>query len=479
MSDSEPALSLTTQPPSGRIHSIDQFRGYTVLGMFLVNFLGHYPAHYNFHHNDYFLSYADTIMPTFLFVVGISFRFSLLRRLANSGFLKTYGGYLRRSLALVLISVILNGLGENYQEYQAAFYDPRTGELEEAEWQEFEDGNADYSIPPYLGDRLWLWAKLFAKSYVWETLAVIGIVQLLVLPFAHLTFWKRFAVMCAFGGCHVLLTAWFNWQFFYGYTIDAEYIDAQAGLNNWMGQIWGTGSARSWDGGIFGILTWGFAMLAGTLCYDLMAVERPRQRIVNLLRWGTAFLVVGYGMSCLQTLYDVPSADESTGRYIPAAADERITNTHGKDKGGFAFQLAQTPVIPEWAAARGRPLSSLLTEPPFVARPESRLVSYWVMSKRLASLSYVTFVSGLSFVLLAMFVVTADIGGFNFGVLRTFGMNALVAYVLHKMVLKGLMFNIIPHDAAPWLYWSGCAIYLAIVFLLVRGLEKQGVYIKM
>ncbi len=465
--------------PAGRIHSIDQFRGYTVLGMFVVNFLGHSPAHYNYHHNDYFLSYADTIMPTFLFVVGLSFRFSLLRRLVNSSYLKTYAGYFRRSLALVLISVILNGLGDNFEEYQAAFVDPQSGELAHAEWEQFEDGRADLTIPPYLGDRLWLWAKLFAKSYVWETLAVIGIVQLLVLPFVHLSFWKRFAAMVAFGLGHLVLTAWFNWQFFYGYTIDAQYVDTAAGLNNWMGQIWGTGSSRSWDGGIFGTLSWGVAMLAGTLCYDLMEVECPRQRIVNLLRWGSLLLAIGYGLSCLQTLYDVPSEAEAAGRHVPEAADERITNTHGKDKGGFAFRLAASPVVPEWRAARGRPLTSLLTEPPFVARPQTRLVNYWMMSKRIASLSYVTFVSGLSFLCLAMFVVTADIWGLRFGLLRTFGMNALAAYVLHKLVLNGLMFKIIPHDAAAWLYWSGLVVYLTIVYLLVRGLEKQGVSIKM
>ena len=464
-----------TLDPSGRIHSIDQFRGYTVLGMFLVNFLGHYPAHYNFHHNDYFLSYSDTIMPTFLFVVGISFRFSLLRRLAKSTFLKTYAGYFRRSLALVLISVILNGVGQEFHDYQEFFSDPASGELAEAEWQQFEAGQGDFAIPPHLGDRVWQWAKLFAKSYIWETLAVIGIVQLLVLPFVHLSFWKRFGVMVAFGVMHVVITAWFNWQFFYGYTIDGQYIDPEAGLDNWMGRLWRTGSNRSWDGGIFGTLSWGFCMLAGTLCYDLMSVSEPRRRIVNLLKWGVAFLLVGYGLSCLQTLYDVPLEAES----VPAAADERITNTHGKDKGGFPFHLAASPVIPSWEATQGRSFSSLLTEPPFVARPQNRLVNYWMMSKRFASVTYVTFTCGTAFVLLAMFVLITDIGGWQFGLLRTFGMNALVAYVLHKMVLNGLMFPIIPHDVAPWLYWTALVIYLAITYRLVRGLENQGIYIKM
>ena len=69
-------------PPSGRIVSLDQFRGYTVAGMLLVNFLGGYaavPAVLK-HHNTY-CSYADTIMPQFFFAVGFAFRLTFLRRL--------------------------------------------------------------------------------------------------------------------------------------------------------------------------------------------------------------------------------------------------------------------------------------------------------------------------------------------------------------------------------------------------------------
>lgn len=479
MSQPESPPSYNIRNSAERIHSIDQFRGYTVLGMFVVNFLGHYPAHYNYHHNDYFLSYADTIMPAFLFVVGISFRFSLLRRLATGTLLTTYAGYFRRSLALCLISIILNGVGQNFDEYKVFFISPQTGELAQSDWDKFENGESDLRIPPHFGDRIWLWARLFAKSYVMETLAVIGLVQLLVLPFVHLRFWYRVAAMIAMGLAHVILTAWFNWQFFYGYSIEGQYIELQAGLNNWMGEIWGTGTNRGWDGGIFGLLTWSFTMLAGTLCYDLMSGSFPWQRVTNLLRWGVTFVVIGYGMSCLQTLYDLPQKVASIEQTVPAAADERITNTRGKDKGGFPFRLAASPVVPDWSVVKGRSVPSFLSELPFIARPDNRLINYWMMSKRFASLSYVTTTSGLSFTGLAIFVLTADILGWRFGVLQTLGMNALAAYVLHKMVLNGLMYPVIPHNAAEWMYLTGLFVYLAIVYGLVRSLEKQGVIIRM
>ncbi len=101
------------------------------------------------------------------------------------------------------------------------------------------------------------------------------------------------------------------------------------------------------------------------------------------------------------------------------------------------------------------------------------------MSKRVVTLPFVLATSGFAFLGLALFVITADVLNLQFGVFRTFGMNALIAYVLHKMVLNGLMYPLIPKDAAAWMYWSGLIVFLVIVYRMVRGLEKQNVYIKM
>jgi len=51
-------------PLQNRIESLDQFRGYTVAGMFLVNYLsGFWACPFVFHHHNTYCSYADTIMP--------------------------------------------------------------------------------------------------------------------------------------------------------------------------------------------------------------------------------------------------------------------------------------------------------------------------------------------------------------------------------------------------------------------------------
>src|SRR5256885_10266204 len=106
-----------------RIISLDQFRGYTVLGMFFVNFAGHFSVIPDIfkHHNTY-CSYADTIMPQFFFAVGFAYRLTLLRRRETAGPREAYGRAVRRSLGLILLGVMfyhLAGGVKSWAELQA------------------------------------------------------------------------------------------------------------------------------------------------------------------------------------------------------------------------------------------------------------------------------------------------------------------------------------------------------------------------
>ena len=77
------AADAASTSPTSRIVSMDQFRGYTVAGMFLVNFVGGLAAFPEVlkHHNGHpYFSYADTIMPSFMFAAGFSYRLSALKR---------------------------------------------------------------------------------------------------------------------------------------------------------------------------------------------------------------------------------------------------------------------------------------------------------------------------------------------------------------------------------------------------------------
>src|SRR5277367_5594073 len=99
--------ALAAKPAPSRIVSMDQFRGYTVAGMFVVNFVGGLAAFPEVlkHHNGHpYFSYADTIMPSFMFAAGYSYRLSALRRFSKLGTAKAYGHFLVRALALILVS---------------------------------------------------------------------------------------------------------------------------------------------------------------------------------------------------------------------------------------------------------------------------------------------------------------------------------------------------------------------------------------
>src|SRR3984893_7639012 len=94
--------------PPGRIASLDQFRGYTVAGMLLVNFLDGFavvPAVLK-HHNTY-CSYADTIMPQFFFAVGFATRLTFLKRLRDVGPRAATAAAVRRNLGLIVLGFVL------------------------------------------------------------------------------------------------------------------------------------------------------------------------------------------------------------------------------------------------------------------------------------------------------------------------------------------------------------------------------------
>lgn len=80
-----------------RIASLDQFRGYTVAGMFLVNFLSPFvAAPFVLKHHSSYCSYADTIMGNFLFAVGFAFRLSFGRRAIQQGLAQAYWHVFKR-----------------------------------------------------------------------------------------------------------------------------------------------------------------------------------------------------------------------------------------------------------------------------------------------------------------------------------------------------------------------------------------------
>jgi hypothetical protein len=116
--------------------------------------------------------------------------------------------------------------------------------------------------------------------------------------------------------------------------------------------------------------------------------------------------------------------------------------------------------------------------PPFMAPPSGRPVDLWTMSQRTGSASYLTFSAGFSMAVFALFVRACDFGRFQIGVFRTFGVNALAAYIIHPLV-AGAVKPYAPDDSPLWYVAVAFAVYFAICYLFNRYLEEHRIFLKL
>ncbi len=398
-------MSSVARPSSTRLASLDQFRGYTVAGMFLVNFVGSYVATpLVLTHKNTFCSYADTIMPHFFFAVGFAFRLTFGRRAQTQGLSQAYGRVVRRFLGLALVALVI------YNAPQAA-----------STWQEFLEK----------GPLTAIWSSI--RGTWFQTLMHIAVTSLWITPVIRASASVRIVFMVASALLHVALSHWFYFDWVNGV------IDGRTGI----------------DGGVLGFLAWTIPTILGTLACDAVTSAKPR--LVTILVAGVLLMGSGWLMSCLTTLYNVPAEQVTT------LAEQKF---------------APDAVVP----SRERLDSATLTwaEPPFVAPPDAvhRKHNYWMMSQRAATLSYHVFAGGMSLALYGLFYIACDIWGWQLGLFRTLGTNALVGYVLHGIV-AGSVSPFIPRDSPGWYVTCGFLLYFGITYLFVRHLEKNNIYLKL
>lgn len=240
--------AATEEPQKQRWASLDQFRGYTVLGMFLVNFVGSYAVVKSqlpllSHHNTY-CSYADTIMPQFFFAVGFSFRLTYLRRREREGTLSAVRHAVARNFALLVVAFFVHQLDGKY-----------------ASWESLRDAGA---LEVLLG--------AFRKSY-FQTLTHIALASLWILPVIGRSFSAR-------AGYAIFSAVLFHILSHFGY------------------YEWVTGSPGGIDGGVLGFMSWSLPVLMGTFAYDWAAEDRAAS-IRKMLFFGGAVMLLGYALSCL------------------------------------------------------------------------------------------------------------------------------------------------------------------------------------
>ncbi len=236
--------TVTPAPISARVAWLDQFRGYTVLGMFVVNFLGGFavvPAWLKHHHT--YCSYADTIMPQFLFAVGVGYRLTFRRRLERGGWWAAIGHAFSRNLGLLLVAFLVYHAGKGVRT-----------------WSELT------------GPELWPALAAGLKRDFFQTLTHIAVASLWVLPVIGLGTGPRAAWLILSAALHL--------------------IASHLGYYEWV-----NASPKGIDGGPLGFLTWTIPLLVGTFAADALLTDRPRTR--TMLALAVALMLVGYGLSCL------------------------------------------------------------------------------------------------------------------------------------------------------------------------------------
>jgi predicted acyltransferase len=409
---------------AGRIVSMDQFRGYTVAGMFAVNFLGGLKATPAFleHHQVYF-NYADSIMPSFMFACGFSYRLTMLRRIEQLGYARAAWHIITRSLALVLVSLAMYGFNDDGFK----------------SWSEV----SPHAVREFV-------ARLL-KANLWEVLAIIGVAQLVILPVIAARASVRWATIIVFAFLHICLCDLFNFRFVHG---EPNALDA----------YFGAAGTSAWDGGFFGVIAWAIPMLAGSLIYDGMVGAGAARASKRMVGWGLGVMIFAYALSCLSTLYNVE----------PGAGDS-------------PRPTAESPVRPPFDKVHNRSITSFLAEPPMmeVPPPSERKINYWMMYKKVVSMPFILFGTGWALTLYGLFIVACDLRGWQIGVFRTFGQNALAAYIIHHAVAAAILGEgpsgrgLVPEDAPLWWSLVWFAVFFGVVYLFVRYLEKRGIYLRL
>jgi predicted acyltransferase len=438
-------MATATHQP--RLASLDQFRGYTVAGMFLVNYLGDflYCPFVLRHHNTY-CSYADTIMPEFFFAVGFAFRLSFGRREHQQGLGKAYWHMVKRLVGLAIVAMIV---------YNAR---PHLPEGATFNWETIKT--------------LGVWNLLHdpLKRDWFQTLMHIAVTSLWILPVIRAGALVRILYMVG----SALLHLWLSHAFYFYWVNGVP--DGPSGI----------------DGGPLGFLTWTIPTMVGTLACDVVMSPKSRGMMVaKLIGWGVVLTALGWIASCGTRMYDVPA-----GQVEALAKDKLAEHPVFPSKTKFDHWMANLKAG-NWPKA--------LVEPPFVPPPHSqdppnpevekkkekkdrkleddnshlyRKANYWMMSQRCGTISYLTYGAGISLLVYALFFVLADMIGLKVGVFRTLGSNALFGYVLHDIVGDKVK-NFFPKDVPPTVMWLSFALYFFLCWLIIRSLEKKNIYIKL
>ncbi|MBI5092441.1 MAG: hypothetical protein HZB26_08350 [Candidatus Hydrogenedentes bacterium] len=252
--------ATTVSGPPKRIGSVDQLRGYAIFGMLLVNAKGLFlePVKstlegssargifeaflYQISHHRATFTYADTIAPLFVFVVGMGMRLSWLRRSEGIGEWDSRKSLVKRYTLLVLIAFAL-----------------------------------------YAG---WLWDALM-------DIGLAGLLAVMLIdkrPRTRIV--AAFVFVLAYQCIH-MFTSYGVWSVEGKFSLaDPKYVPLLVKLVPLSDELFKT----SLNGGPLGPLSWVMMLLFGSYAYDVMRERNDRKLIVTCLGWGVGLCAVAYAL---------------------------------------------------------------------------------------------------------------------------------------------------------------------------------------
>jgi predicted acyltransferase len=405
---------------------MDQFRGLTILLMFVVHYAGRFDWGVNprplLGHPSYYLSVGDLAFPWFHFAAGFALRLSLLRRLETRGSWAAYRRTVRRCLLLILLSDFL----------------PLLGGWHVSRWG------------PEQGTDLKAQIATYAKTDGWTILTIIGVTSLWVLSVIGRSVRVRIGFLLAGLTLHALAMQTF-------------YLDFMNGWPNPVDTFLGTVGVHGKEGGPLCFLVWAVPQIVGSLVYDVVVRHQPGRASRQFLIAGIALVATGYGLSSLSSLYPVARGPQPFAYLYPETE-----------------QRTESPVLPTFTPVSAGEVRAYFRDPPFVLPPAERirLWNYWMLSRWLATPMFMLTAIGFGLMLYAAFVRLCDTGTLRLGVLRTLGQNPLIAYLLDGGI-GGLVSDFWPEGGGLPGALMGAAVAFALTYLPVRLLEWRRIYLRL
>ena len=447
------ATTAPTDPTKGRIASLDQYRGYAIFGMLLVNFFGHYHTKWiaalhtawlkapllaifgvQLEHHSEYMTYADTIAPIFMFVVGIGMRLSWLRRVqkvepavARKAMAKRYG-------LLVLIAFAI-----------------------------------------YTG---WVWDALM-------NIGLAGLAALLIID-------KKWSVRIAYALGLVAL-----YQIIFFYTSYGEWLLRMGHYGKEIPYPWETIFLPlredlldcQINGGLIGFWSWGFMLIFGTIAYDIMATQNRQKIFTGLIGFGLVLTIAGFGSRAIGTKSYYEKAEPYAAAAMLDGKWDVANHIAGKCPGIFYDSIAK--YNPEGAKALAdrnlkkfaKVMNAQLVEMAKKAPEKApRTANPWVFSKNYQTMPFTFWATALCLFHLLGFYIVCDIFKLNVPGMAVIGLNPLFIYLFQSMTLE-MFSNLNYHwnyrDTTSGLLVIGSfVVYFGLVYAMARYFYEKKIIIK-